>query len=52
MPKKYRAFLDKLIKDLPELFPTEINQGYLMKDLRYSSKLKVYQRRILVKGIT
>ena len=50
--EKYRAFLDKLIKDLPELFPTEINQGYLMKDLRYSSKLKVYQRRILVKGIT
>jgi len=49
---EYRAFLDKLIQESPELFPREINQGYLMKDLRYSQKLKVYQRRILIKGIT
>ena len=49
---QYRAFMDKWIKDCPELFPLEINQDYLIKDLRYSSKLKVYQRRILVQGIT
>jgi len=41
-----------LIEESPELVPDEINQGYLMKDLRYSNKLKVYQRRILVKGTT
>ena len=46
--EKYRAFLDQLIKESPELFPRKINQGYLMKDLRYSNKLKVYQRRISV----
>jgi len=43
----YRQFLDQIIKSSPELFPPEIKEGYLMKDLRYSSKLKVYQRRIL-----
>jgi hypothetical protein len=50
--EKYRVFLDRIIKASPELFPKEINQGYLMKDRRYSSKLKVYQRRILVNSIT
>ncbi len=47
---KYREFLDELIKNVPELFPSEIKEGYLMKDLRYSSKLQLYQRRILIKG--
>ena len=47
---KYRAFLDQLIKDSPELFPSDINLGYLMKDLHNERKLKVYQRRIVVKG--
>ncbi|EDN67079.1 conserved hypothetical protein [Beggiatoa sp. PS] len=46
--EKCRSFLDQLIKESPELFPSQINQGYLMKDLRYSNKLKVYQRRISV----
>ena len=50
--EKYRDFLDKVIKESPELFPREINQGYLMKDFRYSNKLKVYQRRILVDNVS
>ena len=41
-----------MIEESPELFPKEINQGYLMKDRRYSNKLKVYQRRILVNSTT
>jgi len=32
--EKYRAFLDQLITESPELFPIQINQGYLMKDLK------------------
>jgi len=41
--------LDKCIKNAPELFPLEIKEGYLMKDLRYSRKLQLYQRRISIK---
>lgn len=48
----YRKFLDKIIEESPELFTKEIKGGYLMKDLRYSIKLKLYQRRILVFGKT
>ncbi len=47
---KYRDFLDEVIKKSPELFPIEITEGYLMKDIRYSSKLQLYQRRILIKN--
>ena len=28
--EKYRVFLDKFIEESPELFPKEINQGYLI----------------------
>ncbi len=32
-PKKFRTYIDKIIKQLPELFPVEIHNGYEMKDI-------------------
>ena len=34
----FRALVDPIIKKHPELFPSEINNGYQMKDLYYSKK--------------
>jgi hypothetical protein len=32
---KFRALLDSITKKHPELFPSEISNGYQMKDLYY-----------------
>lgn len=45
---KYRTFIDKMIKKSPELFPSKVYYGYHLKEIRYSKKLKIYQRRILI----
>ncbi len=31
-PQQFREFLDRQIEATPELFPSEIQQGYRMKD--------------------
>jgi len=35
---RFRALLDPITKKHPELFPSEISNGYQMKDLYYSKK--------------
>ena len=45
-PKLFRNYLDEKIARFPELFPKEIEEGYLMKDSRVSKRLKLLTRRI------
>jgi len=47
----FRTYLDKMIAQFPELFPTDIRQGYRLKDSYTSVKLGLTFRRIEV-GIT
>ena len=37
----FRKELDIVIQTNPELFPSDIQSGYLMKDIRYSKRLDV-----------
>jgi len=46
---KFRASVDKFIEQYPQLFPSEITQGYQLKDVRFPTKLPVPIRRILLK---
>lgn len=48
----FRASIDSFAKQWPELFPLEILQGYLMKDIRLSKKLSIPVRRIEISGIS
>ncbi len=45
-PGEFRAYLDEMIKQFPELFPSEIAQKYRMKDIYHSKKLAISIRRI------
>jgi len=49
-PSKFRASIDSMAKQWPELFPPEITNGYLMKDIRLSKKLSIPVRRIEIAG--
>jgi len=49
---KFRAYLDNIIKQSPELFPPEIKEKYLMKDTYHSKKLSISIRRIQVGGVS
>jgi hypothetical protein len=40
--KKFRASLEKFIEQFPQLFPTEITQGYQLKEVREQKKLHLY----------
>lgn len=51
-PKAFRNELDFFIDEFPELFPDEIKNGYLMKEIRYSKKSKLPTRRIKVNGVS
>lgn len=51
-PKCFRDFLKQAFLDFPELFPPAFSQGFLMKDLYFSTKLQLYSRRILIDGQT
>ncbi len=42
--------VDLAIKENPELFPAKISSGYKMKEIRFSKKLKIKTRRVLVAG--
>ena len=50
-PKRFRAYLDKMIAEHPQLFPTGIEQGFLMKDSYHSERMNLTIRRIKVNGI-
>ena len=45
-PVAFRKCMDYRIEQFPELFPPEITQGYLMKDIYQSKKLSIPIRRI------
>ncbi len=47
----FRSYLDAFILQHPELFPSDIDQGYLMKDHYRSKKLGLMFRRIEVADI-
>ena len=49
-PKKFRAYINKMIEQFPELFPVEINNGYEMKDTSTRKKIPVAIRRIKIDG--
>ena len=48
----FRSYLNKAIVKHPELFPVDIGNGYLMKDIKYSKKLSFFIRRIKINGIS
>ena len=52
MAVRFRAILDPITKKHPELFPSEISNGYQMKDLYYSKKTLIIIRRIKISGIS
>ena len=45
-PKCFRRHLDRLFRTDPENFPPDFQNGYRMKDIRTSRKLKLPIRRI------
>jgi hypothetical protein len=47
----FRIYIDRQIEQFPELFPAEINQGYLMKDIYHPKKQPEPTRRIEISGI-
>lgn len=47
-PDDFRRIVDARINLFPELFPANIDKGYLMKDSYYSKKLCIHIRRITV----
>jgi len=49
---QFRMVLDMVIMKYPELFPVEITNGYKMKDIRFSKKLKLKIRRIVIAGVS
>jgi hypothetical protein len=46
----FRAALDRLFREMPELFPDGFAKGYLMKDARTSRKLGLRLRRVELKA--
>src|SRR4051794_38090936 len=51
-PTKFRRLLDESFRTMPELFPPNFAQGYLLKDVRRSVKQGLPMRRILLKDGT
>jgi hypothetical protein len=49
-PELFRQTLDRLYRDMPELFPEAFAHGYTLKDIRVSAKLGVRLRRIECKA--
>ena len=48
---QFRIVVDMAITEYPELFPAEITFGYQMKEIRFSKKLKLKIRRIVIAGV-
>jgi len=49
-PERFREEINKVYEKFPELFPTEINSGFKMKEIRLSKKLNLKIRRIIISG--
>lgn len=49
---QFRVVVDTAIKEYPELFPVEISSGYKMKEIRFSKKLNLKIRRIVIAGVS
>jgi hypothetical protein len=49
-PAAFRAALDTLFREMPELFPEAFAHGYLLKDSRVSKKLGLTIRRVECKA--
>lgn len=47
---EFRAAVDSAYNAMPELFPSEMANGYVMKDTRHSAKLDIDVRRIEIGG--
>lgn len=45
-PFLFRSYLDKMMREYPEIFPHDIRNGYRMKDFHHSKKLSMPIRRI------
>ena len=50
-PKNFRKCIDARLELFSELFPSEITNGYRMKDFYLSKKLSIWIRRIKIAGI-
>ncbi len=44
--------MDAFINKIPELFPSTIGNGYLLKEIRVSKKLNIPTRRIIIDGVS
>ena len=44
----FRKYVDEKVEQFPELFPKDIKNGYLIKDSRISSRLKLRIRRLKI----
>lgn len=51
-PAKFRTLLNPRIEQYPELFPSNIREGYIMKDTYFSRKMLIIIRRIDISGIS
>lgn len=49
---RFRTLLDPKIAKYPELFPSNIREGYIMKDTYFSRKMLLIIRRIDISGIS
>ncbi|MEE9149599.1 MAG: hypothetical protein V3U27_19640, partial [Candidatus Tectomicrobia bacterium] len=49
--EEFRTVVDTAYHAMPELFPSGMADGYLMKDKRHSAKLDLDTRRIEVKNV-
>jgi len=49
---QFRMVIDMAIEKHPELFPAEISSGYKMKEIRFSKKLTLKIRRIIIVGVS
>lgn len=47
-PKEFRDAIDQMAGRYPQLFPTSFQDGYKIKDIRHSARLKIHTRRIVV----
>jgi hypothetical protein len=50
-PQNFRKWIDARFELFSELFPSEIANGYRMKDFYFSKKLSIWIRRIKIAGV-
>ena len=50
-PQRFRMILDETARCHGNLFPHAFQNGYEMKDIRYSKRLQIWPRRILIENV-